>query len=216
MTYALPFTSTQFFEVFGRYNEAVWPLQVLIYGLALPATILLFRPSVAADRFISGTLALMWLWTGTVYHWLFFYAINPAALIFGFGFVAQGAIFLVRGTAQHRIRFGYSRGLRAAVGLGFILYSGIIYPLIGIGFGHGYPNAPLFGVTPCPVTIFTFGCLLLLRSPIEWWIVALPVVWSLIGGTAAFLLEVPQDWLLLVSGVATVGILARTWPPLLK
>jgi len=32
----------------------------------------------------------------------------------------------------------------------------------------------------------------------------IPFIWSLIGGSAAVLLHVPQDWLLLVSGFITV------------
>jgi len=34
-------------------------------------------------------------------------------------------------------------------------------------------------------------------------------VWSLIGGSAAFLLGIPQDWFLLFSGISVVLILLR-------
>jgi uncharacterized protein DUF6064 len=212
----LPFTSTQFFDIFGAYNISIWPMQVAVYGLAFVGMAMLFRPGIATDRFITAVLALMWGWTGIAYHWLHFYAINPAALLFGAAFVIQGAIFLVVGTGQGKIRFKYSRGLCPAIGVVFILYASIIYPAIGMALGHSYPNAPVFGVTPCPVSIFTFGCLLLLRSPTKWWVIVLPVLWSLIGGTAAFLLDVPQDWLLLVSGAMTVGLLAKSRPPSLR
>lgn len=33
----LPFTEAQFFEVFGRYNLATWPAQIVAYALALTA-----------------------------------------------------------------------------------------------------------------------------------------------------------------------------------
>ncbi|WP_292530757.1 DUF6064 family protein, partial [Mesorhizobium sp.] len=64
----------------------------------------------------------------------------------------------------------------------------------------------MFGVTPCPVTIFTFGFFLLAKPPVSRWVLAIPFIWSLIGGGAAFLLGVPQDWLLLVSGVVAVPL----------
>jgi hypothetical protein len=35
----------------------------------------------------------------------------------------------------------------------------------------------------------------------------LPLLWSLIGGSAAILLAVPQDWALLVGGVVAVLLL---------
>ena len=79
-------------------------------------------------------------------------------------------------------------------------YTAIAYPLIGVATGHRYPEMPMFGVTPCPVTIFTFGMLLLTLRPVPSWLFVIPFVWSLIGGSAAILLNVPQDWLLLVSG----------------
>ena len=88
-----------------------------------------------------------------------------------------------------------------------------VYPHIGMLTGHAWPDMPMFGVTPCPVTIFTFGMLLLARGYSRWLLV-IPVVWSLIGGSAAFLLGVQQDWLLLASGVMTllalgIGVPAR-------
>ena len=206
----LPFTSAQFLDVFAAYNNAIWPTQIVAYGLGFLSVATLFSPGIAADRIIAAVLALMWVWSGIAYHWLHFSSVNPAAWGFGFAFVLQGVIFLIVGTLQGRIRFGFRSNLCSIVGLAFILYAGIIYPVLGIALGHSYPRAPLFGVTPCPVTIFTFGWLLLLRAPIQWWVIAIPVVWSLIGGSAAFLLDVPQDLLLLVGGVLTAALLAKS------
>jgi hypothetical protein len=79
--------------------------------------------------------------------------------------------------------------------------------LVGILSGHGWPQVPMFGVTPCPVTLFTFGLLLMTRSPVSGWLLAIPFLWSLIGGSAAIALSVPQDWVLLVSGIIAVPLL---------
>ena len=68
---------------------------------------------------------------------------------------------------------------------------------------------PMFGITPCPVTIFTFGLFLLASSAVPRSLMVIPVVWSLIGGSAALLLHVPQDWFLLFSGIAIVPIILR-------
>lgn len=210
----LPFTPAQFFAVFGAYNVAIWPAQIVAYGLAIVAVAALMRPGAAADRIVCTILAAMWIFTGAAYHWLHFAAINRAALAFGLAFVGQGAVFLVAGTVLNRIRFAAGRTVRAAVGAAFILYAAVLYPLLGAAFGHVYPDAPTFGVTPCPLTIFTFGCLLLVGTPVRWWMLAIPVLWSLVGGSAAFLLGVPQDWMLLASGAATVALLATARPPL--
>jgi hypothetical protein len=60
----------------------------------------------------------------------------------------------------------------------------------------------MFGITPCPVTLFTLGLLLLTTAPVPAWLLVIPLLWAQVGGSAAFLLDIPQDWLLLFSGAA--------------
>ena len=74
---------------------------------------------------------------------------------------------------------------------------------------HRYPEIPMFGITPCPVTIFTFGLLLLTTTPVSRWLLVIPVFGSLVGGSAAVVLGVTQDWLLLMSGTAAPIIVLR-------
>ncbi len=72
------------------------------------------------------------------------------ALLFGW----TGAI---RGKVASRFRadpFGWT-------GSGFAIFAMALYPLIGWLAGHDWPSAPMFGVAPCPTTIFTMGLLLL-------------------------------------------------------
>lgn len=108
------------------------------------------------------------------------------------------------GVVRGQLRFGPGSGPAASVGIALVAYAAVLYPLLGIWTGHAYPEMPVLGVTPCPVTIFTFGFFLLAKPPMSRWLLAIPFIWSLIGGSAAFLLGVPQDWLLLVSGVVAV------------
>jgi hypothetical protein len=53
----------------------------------------------------------------------------------------------------------------------------------------------------------TFGMRLLTIRPVPRWLLVIPVVWSLIGGSAAIFLNVPQDWLLLLSGGIAVPLM---------
>ena len=96
------------------------------------------------------------------------------------------------------------------MGLVMVAFSTIAYPLIGMASGHGYPNGPVFGVTPCPLVIFTFGMLLLSDRSMPKYLVAIPMAWALIGSTAAISLGIREDTGLLVTGtLATVALLAR-------
>jgi hypothetical protein len=60
----------------------------------------------------------------------------------------------------------------------------------------------MFGV-PCPTTIFTAGILMLARPRI-WPLSVIPVLWSAIGGSAAFLFGVAADLVLPIAGLALI------------
>ena len=64
------------------------------------------------------------------------------------------------------------------------------------------------GITPCSVTIFSLG-LLRLAGPMPRGLLGIPCLWSLVGGSAAFLLGVPQDWVLLLAGIAALWMAFR-------
>lgn len=205
----LPFTVEQFLAVFVTYNEAIWPAQVFAYVAGGLAFSLVLRRHERSDRMIAGILAAMWAWTGLAYHLTFFTVINKMAYGFGALFVVQAAAFAYTGVYRSRIMFGLNAGPGAWIGLAFVFYAAIAYPVLGLAMGHSSVELPMFGVTPCPVTIFTFGMLLLTRQPFPWLLLVVPVLWSLVGGSAAMLLRVPQDWLLLVSGAVAVALLIR-------
>jgi len=204
----LPFSHEQFLGVFAAYNEAVWPAQIAAYLLGAAVCIALTRSSHRSGTLVAIGLGVMWLWTGVAYHVLQFARINPAAIGFGALFVLQGCVFLIAG-ARQQFRFAAGDRLRAWFGWGLIAYSMVLYPLIGFAAGAAYPRLPMFGITPCPVTLFTFGALLLACVRLPWWMLVIPFAWSLLGGTAAILLAVPQDWVLFFSGLALVPIALR-------
>jgi hypothetical protein len=93
--------------------------------------------------------------------------------------------------------------------MGARVYAALLYPLIGMATGHRYPALPMFGIAPCPVVLFTLGVLLLARAPLPRRLLVIPFLWALIGGTAAFLLGVAQDWLLLASAGVAVYLFVR-------
>jgi uncharacterized protein DUF6064 len=201
----LPFSREQFESVFGDYNVAVWPVQWLACLLGAAIMLMLLRPSRGRDRGVGAGLAVMWAWTGFAYHGLFFSTINKAALVFGVLFVVQGAMLFHAGVLRGQLRFGRVPRGRAWLGWSLLIYASVGYPVVGLWTGHRYPEMPMFGITPCPVTLFTVGCLLLASVPVPRRLVAIPFVWSLIGGSAAFLLDMPQDWPLLLSALAILA-----------
>jgi hypothetical protein len=203
----LPFTEGQFLAVFATYNVSVWPAQIVAYVVGVGLVVLLFCPSPRSGHLIAAGLALMWLWTGVVYHGAFFSTINKAAFGFGALFVVESVLLAYFGGVRSDLRFAPPADKLGWLGATFVGYSGILYPFLGISSGHAYPEMPMFGITPCPVALFTFGMLLLTNSRVSIWLLIVPLVWSLIGGSAAFAFSIVQDWVLLFSGIIVVPLI---------
>ncbi len=89
-----------------------------------------------------------------------------------------------------------------------IFYAMVAYPMIGAIVGHGYPSAPLFGVAPCPTTIFTFGFFLWSKPGLPRYLLVVPFLWALLGTNAALPpFGILEDFGLLVSAVVGSALL---------
>jgi hypothetical protein len=206
----IPFTVEQFFGVFEGYNAAIWPAQMIAYILGAVVVCLGIRENKTFSKVNSVVSALLWIWTGVLYHFVYFSRINPQARIFGTFFIIQGLLFFFTGALSDKLCFGFTTDVHGIAGACFMGYAMIVYPLIGVAEGHSFSELPAFGVAPCPLTIFTFGILLWANIRVPIYLLIIPFIWSLIGMGAALNLDVPQDYGLGVAGIiATILILTR-------
>ena len=205
----LPFTRDQFFEVFRRYNEAVWPAQWVLYAFACAAIMLAIRGKPRDGRLISGVLATFWLWMAIGYHFTFFAAVNRAAIVFGALFGVQAVLFGAYGVWKGQLEFRPQADLAGITGMLLVAYALVGYPLLGAALGHRYPASPTFGV-PCPTTIFTLALLLWARPPLPRALLAVPLLWAALGTSAALVLGVREDWGLALAGVLAAALLLGT------
>jgi hypothetical protein len=197
----LPFTRDQFFDLFVAYNGALWPALVALWTASVVASVLLLSSRRPPDRWISALLAAHWAWSAFAYHVAFFTRINPAAWIFAALFLLQAALFFWLGVVQGHLSFAPWRNAWASVAWVLIVYS-LVYPGINAVQHSSVSSIPAFGV-PCPTTIFTAG-VLMLATPRSWRLSIVPVMWSVIGGSAANLLGVRADYALPIAGFALV------------
>jgi hypothetical protein len=110
-------------------------------------------------------------------------------------------VFTWEGLVRARLRFKISRVWTSWLAILLMGYALVAYPLLGLLLTHPYPETPLFGVVPCPTTIFTLGLLMLAQHPRPVVPAVIPLMWAIIGGSASMLLAVPQDWGLPIAGV---------------
>ncbi len=204
----MPFTHEQFLDVFARYNSALWPAVVAIWLASAALVVRLLRTGRATSRSISTLLAIHWAWSGAVYHAAFFTSVNPAAWLFAAFFLLEAALLAWWGVLRQRLRFSLTRGLRGIAASAFLVYS-LGYPILSFAGGLVFPRAPTFGV-PCPTTLLTAGFLLAAEAPFPRPILVIPILWALVGGSAASLLHVPPDWALFAAALALAVRMLRT------
>jgi len=90
--WVMPFTRSDFFGVFEAYNLAIWPAQIVAYLLAVAALGAILAQGRWSGAVVRCALAMMWAWTGAVYHLHYFAAINRAAYAFGTLFIVQALL----------------------------------------------------------------------------------------------------------------------------
>ena len=79
----LPFSVSEFLQVFAAYNRAVWPAQLALYALGLTVvigTLLWLWPSKSRVLVAFG-LCPLWAWMGAIYHLGFYRLISRGAFV---------------------------------------------------------------------------------------------------------------------------------------
>ena len=210
----LPFTTEQFFDVFVRYHEAVWPAPLVLVALALVAVLYAVRDRPRDGRRVNAILAALWLWMAVMYHVAFFATVNRAAILFAILFGVQAWVFARLAVSAHTVAYRPRADAAGIAGAAFILYALIGYPLLGYFLGHRYPASPTFGV-PCPTTIFTLGLLLWSTGISARFVAVVPLLWAIVATSAAVNLGVKEDLGLSVAAVVTFVLLfgrrQRSW-----
>jgi hypothetical protein len=148
-------------------------------------------------RAVFALLAIHWVWSGLVYHFVYFQEINPAARIFAALFVVEGLILAGARQPPEGVPFRpNARGLIAAA----FVFGGLLYPAAGFAFGLHYPRMPLFGV-PCPTTLVTAGWLVAAAGSSRFAKIV-PILWCVVASSAAITLGIRADLALIAAGAA--------------
>jgi hypothetical protein len=204
----IPFTPEQFFDVFRRYNVAVWPAQIALLAVAVGCTAAAYRAaaksSAIAARGSLVLLSMLWIWTAFEYHRAFLASLTVSGRIFGSLFAAQ-AVLLLLAMWENGVADAAHKREEIVSGSIIIAYALIGYPALGFFLGRRFPEMPTFG-TPCPTTIFTLGVFCLLAPRIPRFALAIPVLWAMIASSAAYSFAVHEDFGLPVAAIVTMVV----------
>ncbi len=204
----LMFSPETYARLFELTNQDLWPAQIVMLGAGLVILALTLRGPDWRGRAIAALLAAAWGLVAWGYFFERYAQINLAAPVFGWGFVAQAALF-AGSAALGRLTFDAPRSLPANAGLILFIYALVLQPLTGALLGYPVAGLELFGIAPDPTALATLG-LLLAADRIRWELFVIPVLWCAITGITLSTMNAPGAWLMPLAAVLVVGVaLAR-------
>ena len=201
--------SIDLLPVLAEYNKALWPWQLVAYVLAGYLLYLALFPRAYGARLVVAVLAIFWLWTGVAFFLKHTLSFSPTYYFSGF-FILQGGLFLFHAVRPTLVlSCNCRRDPYCLLGMVFVLYALVGYPLVAVAAGRGFPETATFAVTPCPLTVFTFGIFLMTDRSVPVYLFAIPLLWS-VAGMVWITQGMIEDVGLVLSGpVATVLLLYR-------
>jgi len=201
----LMFSPEVYFRLFVLYNQAVWPVQVVVVVLTGAIVALTRRPSAAATRTVAGLMAVSWAGIAGFFLLQRYAEINLAAPCFAAGFALQAVLWSgVAVAGRPRLRWAGDRV--GAAGLGLLATAAVALPLLGPLSGREWVGMELFGLAPDPTALGTLGLLLMVpRSP--WWLWPVPAAWC--GITGLTYLAMGFHTGLLTAALGAVAVVIR-------
>ncbi|MDD5564580.1 MAG: DUF6064 family protein [Thermoanaerobaculaceae bacterium] len=201
-----PSALERFLRLMETYNDAVWPLQLVAYALAITAVLLALKGSRRSSQAVLVIVALFWLWVGLVFNGMYLGAITRGAVVAAVVFVLQGVVLVRAAFSAGGLGFRARADAYGITGGALVLYATLGYPAVEYLLGRGFPRSLPFGLVPCPTTVFTLGVLLWSTTRVPRHVLAIPFLYSL-GGVGPVSNGIVEDAGLVVAGVVSTGMI---------
>lgn len=82
---------------------------------------------------------------------------------------------------RDRLTFNRGRSARTRIGVALFVFALSVQPLGGLLAGRQWTQLEVFGVSPDPTAVATWG-LLLAASRVNWLALVMPVLWCVLSG----------------------------------
>jgi len=199
------FTIQKFLVIFERINAAMWPLHLVSYGVAAAVLVLVVGRHRSSSSLVYVGLAILWVFAGVVFHWIYFRPVAKAGVPLAILFAAQASIFLV--AAYHpRTVFRFDGTLYSWFGLVLVAFSLGGYPTVAYLVRGNMRQAAWIGAFPCPVGLFTLGLFLLTERVVPKFLLVIPTLWAA-AGVWPLSLGIVEDSSLVVGGLLASGLI---------
>lgn len=195
----------QFLAMFGRFNAAVWPMQLVGYAAAVAMIALALSPMRRSTQAICLLAAANLAWVGIAFFGVLDSGMNLAWL-WATTFVLEGLLFVVAGIVRRDLVFAPRWNLTSVLGGVLMFYALVAYPIIGLLRGEPLHTLPVFGLSPCATVIFYFGLLLWARRPAPMYLLLLPLAWALNATPSNLAMGHAADFGLALAGIIAAGV----------
>lgn len=195
----------------GTYNEAIFPMQIIVLAAAFVLIYFLFsKPGPKTSKMVKAYLSFTFIWNGIMF-FLIFGKDLPGKFLGIPLFILLG-ILIGWDLFANKIEFKLPETIWQKYLTYLLVFCSFLYPLIGYAFGHYYPKACTFGVTPCPTTVFALALLTAAVPKVDKKVYILLLLWALPAfGKCLGAMDLYEDCLLFWTGVYALIILIKNW-----
>jgi hypothetical protein len=194
----------------GTYNNAMWPISMIMSVAALSLTYRLFsRPGARTDMWIKAFLGFAFAWNGILFFLI--YVRNPISTFTGVPLFIIIALLFTRDITAKKTRFRLPEAPWKKAVTGFWIALVFLYPVIGWTLGHVYPHT-LLPMFPCPLTVFAISLVTAAVPNVDRKVFVLLLPWALMALPKCFgALDCYEDCILFAAGVYGLVELIGNW-----
>lgn len=202
----LPYSREVYYSLFAELNTTYLWAQVAGLLLALALAFACERGGRNARCF--SVFALAALWAGLAYFWFgeIFSEINFLASLYATLAGFQALAILLAGL-WHRGK--KSRALPAWV-VHACLAAAFLWPLLDVVFGPGWPLVRLPGLHLAPLLFLSLPVILRFSLATTQFLLLVPLLLSGVAAFEAYVLGIPQNWLLPATALGAYGIALKS------
>ncbi|MEE4195021.1 MAG: DUF6064 family protein [Anaerolineae bacterium] len=173
-------TLEQFYESIAQFNQMIYPAQWAVMLLAFTAVLFIMVKKSFSNALIIGVAILFYLMCALAF-WLpmGFRGYENGFLYMAIFILEAG--FLLSAAVENELDFEFKPTPYAIIGLIFVAYGLIGYPLAGLALGHTYPELIFSPLLPCPLNTWWVGMLLMTTKPVPRYTLIIPFIWGLVG-----------------------------------
>lgn len=203
--------SVSWWNQVGVYNEAVFPMQIVFWVLGVVLLVfLVFNPSHKVNKVMKGYLSFLCAWNALVFFLI--YGTHLPGTVLGAPLFILAAILFAWDIKGGKTHFRIPEPTwQKVVTAAFILLA-LLYPFIGAGLGHTYPETLTFGTMPCPTTVFALALLSAAVPRVDRKVYIVLLAWALPAfGKCLGALNLYEDCILFWAGVYSTIVLVKSW-----